>query len=400
VASIDISVDYSQSGGAATLILPDSKINSIIERTGEQSKNLVTVDLSGAANATSASIPKTALSRLAEAGLSVEVRLPQGSVTLSAAAARSASAQATRSNLAVSVKSVSAASLNTRQQATVKGAAVYDVSLTSNNNDITDLSGGSAAVALPYTLRSNEKPADMAVWHLDGDGGVQKMNAAYDTAAGTVIFTTDHLSLYIIGADPQQQQQPAPAESKAWANPFGDVKESDWFYSDVAYAHAGGLLGGTSDGTFSPNTPMSRAMLVTVIGRLAGAGVGGYANASSFSDVPAGQYYAPYVAWAHANAIVNGVSDSAFAPGAPVSRQDLAVMLMNYVRFTDRLLPVKQAYGGFADSADIAAYARPAVEALYQAGIIGGKPGNRFDPNGSATRAEAAAILRRFAEAQ
>jgi hypothetical protein len=394
VASMDISVDYSQSGGAATLILSDSKINNIIERTREQSKNLVTIDLSGAANATSADIPKTALNRLAEAGLSVEIKLPQGSVTLSAAAARSASAQAAGNNLSVGVRSVSPASLNTRQQAAVKNAAVYDVSLTSNNHDITDLSGGSAAVVLPYTLKSNEKSADMAVWRLDDGGAVQKMNAAYDTSAGTMIFTTDHLSLYIIGVDPRQ---PQPAESKIWVNPFGDVKDSDWFYGDVAYAHAAGLFGGVSADAFSPNTPMSRAMLVTVIGRLAGAG--GYTDASGFSDVIAGQYYAPYVAWAHANAIVNGVSDSAFAPDAPVSRQDLAVMLMNYVRFTGKLLPKKQAYGGFADSADIAAYARPAVEALYQAGIIGGKPGNRFDPSGSATRAEVAAILRRFTEA-
>jgi hypothetical protein len=393
---MDISVDYSQSGGAATLILPDSKINSIIERTREQSKSLVTIDLSGAANATSAGIPKTALSGLAEAGLSVEVRLPQGSVALSAAAARSAAAQAAGNNLSVGVRSVSPASLNTRQQAAVKSASVYDVSLTSNNHDIADLSGGLVTVTLPYTLKSSEKSADMAVWRLDGGGDTQKMNAAYDTPAGRMIFTTDHLSLYIIGVDPGQ---PQPAGSAAWTNPFGDVKASDWFYGDVAYAHAAGLFGGVSAGAFSPNTPMSRAMLVTVIGRLAGAGAGGYANASSFSDVAAGQYYAPYVAWAHANAIVNGVSDSAFAPDAPVSRQDLAVMLMNYVRFTGKLLPVKQAYGGFADSADIAAYARPAVEALYQAGIIGGKPDNRFDPGGSATRAEVAAILRRFNEA-
>jgi hypothetical protein len=144
---------------------------------------------------------------------------------------------------------------------------------------------------------------------------------------------------------------------------------------------------------------MSRAMLVTVMARLSGANVSGYASVNSFGDVFAGQYYAPYVAWAQANAITGGVGNNVFAPNAPVSRQDLAVILMNYVRYTGKPLPVKQAYAGFADSAKIAGYAQASMEALYRAGIMGGKPGNLFDPAGSATRAEVAAILRRFVEA-
>jgi hypothetical protein len=220
------------------------------------------------------------------------------------------------------------------------------------------------------------------------------MGATYDARTGTVAFTTDHLSMYFIAYDPK-----AAVAAEAWMNPFGDVKESDWFYGDVAYVHANGLFSGVSATAFSPSVPMSRAMLVTVMGRMAGADASSYANASSFSDVPAAQYYAPYVQWAQANAIVSGVGGGAFAPDAPVSRQDLAVMLANYARHVGKPLPVKQGYGGFADAQNIAGYAQAAVEAVSKAGVAGGKPGNLFDPQGSATRAEVAAILRRFTEA-
>jgi hypothetical protein len=106
--------------------------------------------------------------------------------------------------------------------------------------------------------------------------------------------------------------------------------------------------------------------------------------------------YAAYVEWARAAGIVSGVGDNLFDPDAPVSRQDLAVILHNYISFADKELPAKREYAGFADDADIAAYAGDAVRALYGAGVINGRPGNLFDPKGTATRAEVAAMLHRL----
>jgi hypothetical protein len=389
VGSGNVSVDYTQSGGSITLSLPNSTVNSIISG----STGLASIDLSKAANATAALLPKEAVTRLADAALAIEIKLPQGSVTLSYEAAKSAAAQAAGSNLSLEVKPVALSSLNARQQAAVGNAPVYDISLTSSSQYITSFGGGQITIALPYTLKPGESPAGVVVWYLDDQGNIQRMNTMYDIRTGTVIFTTDHLSLYAIAYDSK-----AAAAAKAWVNPFGDVQESDWFYGDVAYANANGLFGGTSAATFSPNAPMSRAMLVTVMGRLAGANVSGYANTSNFGDVAAVQYYAPYAQWAQASAIVNGTGDGIFTPNAPVSRQDLAVVLMNYVRYTGKSLPVKQAYNGFADEAAVAGYAKASVEAIYRAGIMGGRPGSLFDPKGSATRAEVAAILRRYIE--
>jgi hypothetical protein len=379
-------INYRQSGGSVVLDIPDNKVNDIIARTGD----ILTLDLSDAANADLVRMPNTALNKLAAANLKTEIILPGGSINLSVQAAQSAAIQTAANYIDFVIKPVSAASLNTRQQAAAGGAPIYDISLLSNSQYITSFDGGLITIALPYTLKSSEKPAGAAVWRLDGNGNIQKMETMYDTRTQTIIFTTDHLSLYMVGYDAKTAEN--------WINPFNDVKESDWFYSDVAYAHANGLFGGTSASAFSPNTPMSRAMLVTVIGRLADANVGGYANASSFSDVAAGQYYAPYVQWAQTNAIINGTGENIFAPNAPVARQDLAVILTNYARYAGKSLPAKQNYSGFADARSIAGYAQAAVEILNKAGVINGKPGNLFDPQGSATRAEAAAILRRFIE--
>jgi hypothetical protein len=388
VGSGQVSVSYTQSGGSVALSLPDSTVNSIIS----SSANSASIDLSAAANAVSASLPKTAVEKLAGAALAVEIKLPQGSVTLSAEAAKSAAAQAAGGNISFEMKPALFSALNARQQATVANAPVYDISIQSNGQYVSSFDGGQITVALPYTLKSGETSDGVAVWRLDDQGNIQKMNAVYNTQTQTVTFTTDHLSLYMIGYDPKTAAETA----KAWVNPFADVSSGDWFYGDVAYVHANGLFGGVSAAEFSPNAPMSRAMLVTVIGRLAGVNVSGYNGAINFIDVGAGRYYTPYVAWAQANAIIGGVGDGAFAPYAPVSRQDLAVILTNYARAAGKNLPVKQAYGGFDDAADIAPYAIPAAEAVAKAGVISGKPGNLFDPRGSATRAEAAAILRRF----
>jgi hypothetical protein len=166
----------------------------------------------------------------------------------------------------------------------------------------------------------------------------------------------------------------------------------------VEYAVTNNLFTGTSANAFSPNATMTRAMLVTVLGRLANADAGVYA-ASGFDDVAAGQYYTAYVAWAKENGIVNGTGDDKFSPNAEITRQDLATLLLRYSEFSGKQFPVTLQYARFSDEARISDYAKAAVETLYRGGIVSGKPGNVFDPGGSATRAETAAVLHRFAEA-
>ncbi|MDR2089422.1 MAG: S-layer homology domain-containing protein [Clostridiales Family XIII bacterium] len=376
-----VRLSFTQSGGNVTLVLPDDKVNEIIKH----STTVATVDLSKVTNATAAVLPKAALEKFAAAGLAVEFKLPRGTVTLDAEAVKSAAAQAAGSTVSVALKSVAQSELNARQRTAVGEARVYDISVSSNGKYITSFDGGRVTIALPYTLKAGEKASGVAVWYLDGEGNIQKMDVVYDASAAAAIFTADHLSLYAVGYDP------------AWENPFSDVKESDWFYGDVEFVHVNGLFSGTSATTFGPNARMTRGMLVTVLGRLHGVETN-TRSAISFSDVAVDKYYANYVAWAKNAGIVDGTGGGKFAPDAEISRQDMAVILSRYVDFAKKNFPVTLQYSIFADESAIADYAKNAVQTMYSGGILNGKPENKFDPQGDATRAEVAAMLHRFVE--
>jgi hypothetical protein len=198
-------------------------------------------------------------------------------------------------------------------------------------------------------------------------------------------------------APADEEKIDAAPETAEWVNPFTDVKESDWFYGDVRYVHENGLFAGTSATTFSPGTPMTRGMIVTVLGRLYGTDTEAYAS-SGFDDVTPGKYYTPYVEWAKQNGIVSGVGGNRFSPDAEITRQDLAVIITRYADFAEKQFPVTLQYAVFTDEADIAEYAKSAVQTLYCGSIVSGKPNNLFDPKGNATRAEVAAILHRFTD--
>ena len=177
--------------------------------------------------------------------------------------------------------------------------------------------------------------------------------------------------------------------------PFDDVHEGDWFYDDVVYVYDKSLMNGTGATKFSPNISLTRGMIVTVLGRQYGVDQSGYPSCV-FSDVDNEIYYAPYIEWGRQNNIVLGVGNNRFEPDRAVTRQELAAILHRYADFADFSLHETRPYVQFLDEKDIAAYAKAPVQALFSAGVINGKPGNLFDPTGTATRAEAAAMLHRF----
>jgi hypothetical protein len=193
-------------------------------------------------------------------------------------------------------------------------------------------------------------------------------------------------------------------------NPYSDVQSSDWFYGDVAFVGAHGLMTGTAADKFSPNANATRGMIVTVLFRCAeeqlrmASGelrIGDASHtdekpAERFEDVPLGKYYSDAIAWAAENEIVGGIGGGRFAPDANITRQDLAVILTRYAEYKGFTLAAAREYAAFGDDNAVSDYARAAVEICYRAGIISGKPGNLFDPKGEATRAEVAAMLHRF----
>jgi hypothetical protein len=183
------------------------------------------------------------------------------------------------------------------------------------------------------------------------------------------------------------------------SNPFTDVRETDWFYNDVLYAYANGLMIGTNTNPmmFSPNMQLTRGMLVTILHRMEGSpSVSGLEN--PFTDTAEGMWYTDAIKWAADNGLVVGYGNGRFGSEDNITRQDLAVILAKYADLIEKNLPPVRDYIRFNDEADTTNYAKEAIERFFRAGIISGRPHNLFDPKATATRAEVAAILHRFIE--
>ena len=264
---------------------------------------------------------------------------------------------------------------------------VYDITLWEVKNGketAVNLSGKTVSIAIPYTPPKNEKPGNLYAVYVDENGNVQWISkSSYNMDQKAVIFVAEHFSIYGIG---YKNQIPA----------FTDVN-NHWAKDNMLFVVSRGLLSGTSATTFSPNTGMTRGMFVTALGRLAGVDPTDY-QASMFTDVKEDAYYAPYVNWAAKTGVVSGTTDTTFAPDTNINREQMAVIMKNYATKLGYTIPKTLEVVNFADSAGISSWAKEAVKSMQQAGILAGKTNNCFDPAGTATRAEVATVLRRFVE--
>ena len=277
---------------------------------------------------------------------------------------------------------------STEAKAAIETRPAYDLSLVylsgGKETPITSLNGHTISVRLYYTPAKGEQTGNLYAVYVNDAGKVEWITkSSYDASLKAMVFETGHFSVYGVG-----YKNPAPA--------FTDI-HNHWAADNILFAASRGLLSGTSDTTFSPNTGMTRGMFVTALGRLAGINPDSY-KTGKFTDVKADAYYAPYVNWAAQNGIVEGVTATTFAPDTNINREQMAVIMANYAKKLGYDLPKTLQAVTFADNAQISSWAKNAVRAMQQAGILAGKNGNKFDPKGTATRAEVATILRRFVE--
>lgn len=277
---------------------------------------------------------------------------------------------------------------STEAKAAIETRPAYDLSLVylsgGKETPITSLNGHTISVRLYYTPAKGEQTGNLYAVYVNDAGKVEWITkSSYDASLKAVVFETGHFSVYGVG-----YKNPAPA--------FTDI-HNHWAADNILFAASRGLLSGTSDTTFSPNTGMTRGMFVTALGRLAGINPDSY-KTGKFTDVKADAYYAPYVNWAAQNGIVEGVTATTFAPDTNINREQMAVIMANYAKKLGYDLPKTLQAVTFADNAQISSWAKNAVRTMQQAGILSGKNGNKFDPKGTATRAEVATVLRRFVE--
>lgn len=179
-------------------------------------------------------------------------------------------------------------------------------------------------------------------------------------------------------------------------NPFTDANMHEWFYNDINFVYTYDLFNGTTSTTFSPGTAMTRAMFVQVLANLENVNLSSYTS-SRFSDVKDGQWYTAAAEWAAEKGIVNGTNADLFDPNSPMTREQMLMILYNYMKYKGYEIPESNSMS-FTDQSEISSWALEAVQALQGNGIVLGKPGNFFAPKATATRAEVTTIAVRFVE--
>ena len=176
--------------------------------------------------------------------------------------------------------------------------------------------------------------------------------------------------------------------------PFLDVAEGSWYYDAVSYVYEHGLMTGTSGTAFAPDANLTRAMMATVLWAMEGSPVVNYAM--TYTDVSGGAWYAEAVRWATSEGVVSGVGDNRFDPDAPITREQMAVMLYAYARTQGYGVSGRADLSRYADAAAIGSWAETALEWAVAEGLISGTSDTTLSPQGQATRAQVATILRNF----
>lgn len=178
---------------------------------------------------------------------------------------------------------------------------------------------------------------------------------------------------------------------------FKDVAADSWYYDAVNYVAEHGYFSGTSADSFSPDSSMTRGMFVTVLGRMAKVDTSKYSG-GSFSDVPSGQYYSAYVKWASENGIVSGVGGGRFQPNGEVTREQMASIMYQYLKFTGADTAADDTrFNSFADKGAVSSWAKEAMIWASDTEVINGS-GGKLNPSGKATRAQVAQIIMNFCQ--
>ena len=372
-----------------TFTVTDAMMKDAIEKAQTEAKRLgkeadgivieIKVTTANGVKTMTAKVDQTALDRLNTAGAGMSINSSIFRFTLDSAAVKELNTQAKNG---ITFTATPVTKLSDTAKAAIGNRPVFDFTAKDGNGKfITSYGKGTITRGIKYTAVSDEKTGSLFIVKVVDDKVQWIDKSSYDN--GWVIWSGDSNSVYGVG-----YKTPAPS--------FTDTT-GHWAKNDIDFVFSRGLITGTSTTTFSPNTAITRATFLTALGKLSGADVSGY-KTSSFTDVPATNPAMPYIEWAVQNQIVTGIGNGKFAPDSVITREQMAVMMVNYAKATSYTLPVSRQAVTFADDAKISSWAADAVRAIQQAGIMSGKNSNLFDPQGNATWAEAATILRRFVE--
>lgn len=358
-------------GDTATVFLTSRQLRAA---TGAQSGVAVTVDATDPAVGTVVLAGRSIANACDAGAAALQVKFRSGTVTLDA---RALAALDLHKDVAVSL--ASGASLNAAQQRALGSQAA--AATLANASVLVDGAAASCPAGSVRAAVAVNAADDLTAWSLADDGSISAVGGAYDAGQQTYAFDVVNGVTAIARF------------------PFTDVVAGTWYYGAAAYAYNNGLFAGMTPTTFAPNATMTRAMLVSVLWRLAGAPAPKAPN--TFVDVPDGAWYTDAVTWAAENGVVSGIGGSRFDPSGFVTREQTAEILYNYAHSKGYDVSARADLTAFPDAASVSGWAEKALSWANVAGLINGtvRDGQTIlDPQGSASRAQVAMILMNYVE--
>ena len=358
-------------GDTATVFLTSRQLRAA---TGAQSGVAVTVDATDPAVGTVVLAGRSIANACDAGAAALQVKFRSGTVTLDA---RALAALDLHKDVAVSL--ASGASLNAAQQRALGSQAA--TATLANASVLVDGAAASCPAGSVRAAVAVNAADDLTAWSLADDGSISAVGGAYDAGQQTYAFDVVNGVTAIARF------------------PFTDVVAGTWYYGAAAYAYNNGLFAGMTPTTFAPNATMTRAMLVSVLWRLAGAPAPKAPN--TFVDVPDGAWYTDAVTWAAENGVVSGIGGSRFDPSGFVTREQTAEILYNYAHSKGYDVSARADLTAFPDAGSVSGWAEEALSWANAAGLINGtvRDGRTIlDPQGSASRAQIAMILMNYVE--
>ena len=371
--------------GAATADAKASDIKDLVGEAKAKGETDITIAVTETKNAAAIELDLTvkSISEISKNGMSLTVQTDNGTVTFDAAALKEiAKGKKDDEKVRIVVEIADKASLSEAQKAAVGDCPIVNITVWVGETQIHDFKG---TVTVKLTKIPNIAPEDydlLTVYHMDDGGKITEMKGAkYDPATKTITFTTSHFSHFFVSE---------------WINPFGDIKKADWFYRSVRYAYSNSLMVGTTAAAFAPETPLTRAMLVTILWRCEGSPTTKSGN--TFKDVASGEWYTTAIAWANANGIVKGYNADTFGTDDIVTREQIAVILYRYAKYKGIDVGLVASLARFDDAEKVSDWAIQEMKWATGAGLINGMTDTTLAPDGKATRAQTATLLMRFIE--
>lgn len=216
--------------------------------------------------------------------------------------------------------------------------------------------------------------------------------------SGTVTMTCRAVKDGYTDAGVQTLTLKASGTKVSWKNPYSDVADNAWYYDAVEYVTEQGLFDAATSTTFSPEAPMTRAMLATALYRLAGQPKAAGITSTSFTDVAPSASYADAVAWAYEAGVVNGTSGTTFTPEASITREQIAAMFYRYAEGVAKSdMSASNTLAAFTDRASVTSWALTNMQWAVGTGLINGMTATTLSPQGTASRAQVATMVMRLA---